>query len=217
MNKYYLVIVLFLMTLISFGKSKNTAEGYIITQKQDTIYGYFKLKTDKDKKIIYSKTQERIRFYDQDGKKFIYEAGSIKSFYFYYDFETLTFTTVPYFKNGQLFMKVISEKGFLNLYKFYPNGERGLANVYELAEFAYSLGDFGEKFFFYIIKPNGEILLMGKHTPKRIIHSFFADYPTLAEKIDSREYKYSDVYRMVREYNAWKRDTGDNKSSKTGN
>jgi len=45
---------------------------------------------------------------------------------------------------------------------------------------------------------------MGKHTPKQRIYSFFADYPELAEKIDSREYKYTDVYRMVREYNAWK-------------
>lgn len=206
MIRYYIFIVLVLFSLISFGKSKN-AEGYIITLSQDTIHGSFKLKTDKDKKLIYAKTQEKVVFFDQDGKKTIYDAGEIASFYFFYNFETLTFKTVPYFKNGQLFMKVISEKGYLNLYQFYPDGDKRLASVYELAEFTYSLGSFGERFFFYIIKPDGDILLMGKHTPKHRIYSFFADDPELAEKIDTREYKYTDIYRMVREYNAWKKET----------
>ncbi|MCD4732490.1 MAG: hypothetical protein K8R74_17950 [Bacteroidales bacterium] len=205
MIKYCITIILLLLSMLSFGKS-NFAEGYIVTLNQDTIYGSFKLKTYKNKKLIYSKTQEKIVFYNQDGKRTVYEAGAIKSFYFFYDFETLTFKTVPYFKKGKLFMKVISEKGNLNLYQFYPDSEKRLSSVYELAEYAYSLGGggFGEKYFFYIIKPDGTILLMGKHTPKQRIYSFFADYYELAEKIDSREYKYTDVYRMVREYNAWK-------------
>lgn len=205
MIRYYIIIILLVISIISLGKSKN-AEGYIVTLNQDTIYGSFKIKTDKNKKLIYAKTQVKIVFFDQDGKKTVYEAGAIKSFYFFYDFETLTFKTVPYFKKGKLFMKVISEKGNLKLYQFYPDSEKRLSSVYELAEYAYSLGGggFGEKYFFYIIKPDGTILLMGKHTPKQRIYSFFTDYPELAEKIDSRQYKYTDVYRLVREYNAWK-------------
>ena len=203
MIRYYIIIILLLISIISLGKSKN-AEGYIVTLNQDTIYVSFKLKTEKNKKMIYAKTQEKIVFYDQDGKRTVYEAGAIKSFYFFYDFETLTFKTVPYFKSGKLFMKVISEKGNLKLYQFYPDSEKRLSSVYELAEYVYSTGGFDEKYFFYIIKPDGTILLMGKHTPKHRIYSFFANYPELAEKIDSREYKYTDVYRMVREYNAWK-------------
>lgn len=208
MTRYYITIVFVFFGLITHGKPKR-AEGYIITLDQDTVYGSFKLKTDKEKKLIYAKTQEKISFYDQDGKKTIYYPGEILSFYFYYDFETLTFKTVPYFKNGQLFMKVISEKGNLHLYQFYPDSEKRLASVYELAEYTYSSKGIGEKSFFYIIKPDGQILLMGKHTPKRRIFEFFIDYPELAQKIDSREYNYSDVYRMVREYNAWKKEKPD--------
>jgi len=147
MIKYCITIILLLLSMLSFGKS-NFAEGYIVTLNQDTIYGSFKLKTYKNKKLIYSKTQEKIVFYNQDGKRTVYEAGAIKSFYFFYDFETLTFKTVPYFKKGKLFMKVISEKGNLNLYQFYPDSEKRLSSVYELAEYAYSLGGFSEKYFF---------------------------------------------------------------------
>jgi hypothetical protein len=203
--RYYITIIFLLFSLLSNGKSKN-AEGYIITLAGDTIYGSFKLKTDRNKKLIYAKTQEKISFFEEGKRRTLYHAGEINSFYFYYDFETLTIKTVPYFKNGQLFMKVISETGNLHLYQFYPDSEKRLASAYELAEYAYSSKGFGEKFFFYIIKPDGSILLMGKHTPKHRIYSFFADYNELAEKIDSREYKYTDVYRMVREYNAWKKE-----------
>lgn len=213
MIKYYIVIVLLLVGFISFGKSKEKAEGYIITHSQDTIYGYFKLKTDRDKKINYAKTQEKICFVNKDGKKSYYDATEIESFYFFYNLETLTFKSVPYFKNGQLFMKVVSEKGNLNLYQLYPDSEKRLTSVYELAEYAFSMVGSGEKFFFYIIKPSGQFLLMGKHTPKNRIQSFFDDYPELAEKIDSREYKYTDVYKMVREYNAWKKELEDTISS----
>lgn len=203
--RYYFIIVFLLISILLSGKSKSNAEGYIITTAQDTIYGFFKLKTDKDKKLDYAKTQEKICFINKEGKKTYYTPGGIKAFHFFYNFETLTFSTVPYFKNGQLFMKVISEKDYLYLYQFYLDNEKRLANAYELAEFAYSSGDFGEKYFFYIVKPDGKILLMGKHTPKNKIFSFFADCPELADKIDSRQYKYTDVYRMVREYNAWKK------------
>ena len=215
MIRYYITVVLLLFGLLSFGKSKKPkkAEGYIITYNQDTIYGSFKLKTDKDKKLIYAKTQEKVSFFNQDGKRTLYKPGEIESFYFFYDFETLTFKTVPYFTNWQLFMKVISEKGNLHLYKFYPDSDKRLSSVYELAEYIYSSGSFDEKFFFYIIKPDGEILFMGKHTPKRRIYSFFNDYPELAEKIDTRQYKYTDVYKMVREYNAWKEEMENASSS----
>lgn len=212
MIKYYILIVFLLFWLTSVAKPKR-AEGYIITLDQDTVYGSFKLKTDKDKKLIYAKTQEKISFYDPDGKKTIYYPEEISLFYFYYDFETLTFKSVPYFKNGRLFMKVISESGNLHLYQFFPDSEKRLASVYELAEFTYSSGGLAEKFFFYIIKPDGEILLMGKHTPKRRIKAFFNDYPELAEKIDSREYNYSDVYKMVREYNTWKKEMANSAGS----
>lgn len=206
MIRYYIFIVLVLFSLISFGKSKN-AEGYIITLSQDTIYGSFKLKTDKDKKLIYAKTQEKISFFNEEGKRTVYHPGEIKSFYFFYNLETLTFKSVPYFKNGDLFLKVVSEKGNLRLYKLFPDGDKRLTSVYELAEYAFSTGLSGEKFFFCIIKPKGELLVMGRHTPKNKIRSFFTDYPKLFDKIDSREYKYTDVYRMVREYNVWKKET----------
>lgn len=204
MLKLYFTIVFILFGLLSFGKSKD-AEGYIITNNQDTIYGSFRLKTDRDKKLIYAKTQEKISFFNEEGKRTVYHPGDIKSFYFFYNLETLTFKSVPFFKNGDLFLKVVSEKGNLRLYQLFPDGDKRLTSVYELAEVAFSTGLSGEKFFFCIFKPNGEVLVMGRHTPKNKIRSFFTDYPELFDKIDSREYKYTDVYRMVREYNAWKK------------
>jgi len=201
MNRIFLLLVLFTISFTTLGKSKY-AEGYIVTLEQDTIFGRIKIKVDKEDVFLPSKVEDKIVFVPDGGKRTAYLPGSIRYFSFFYNFETLIYASVPYF-NGQLFMKVISENGFLKLYQFYPDEEKGLANAYELAEFVYA-ADFNTIRFFYILKPDGEFLFLGRHTPRNKILSFFGDDPELAEKIGSREYKYTDVYRMVREYNSHK-------------
>ncbi|MCB2219328.1 MAG: hypothetical protein KQI35_02955 [Bacteroidetes bacterium] len=203
MRRQYIIILFILLQTMAFGRAK-FADGYIITHQGDTIYGKIKIKVDKNEKLIPSKMQEKITFNNREGQRSVYEAGTIRSFYFFYDFETPTFVSVPFFKESNLFLKVIGEQGYLKLYQYYPIDEKGLSNAYELAEYVYGVFDFGERYFFYILKPDGDRLLMGKHTPKNKILEFFKEDTALAQKIDTREYGYADVYRMVREYNQWK-------------
>ena len=198
MNRILVLLILFAVSITTYGKSVY-AEGYIVTLEQDTVFGTIKIRVDNKDRFMPSKVEDKIVFKPDKGKRTTYEPGTIRYFSFFYNFETLTYASVPYF-NGQLFMKMISESGFLHLYQFYPDEEKGLANAYELAEFVYA-ADFSTISFFYILKPNGEFLFLGRHTPRNKILSFFGDDPQLAEKIKSREYKYTDVYRLVREYN----------------
>jgi hypothetical protein len=212
MQRQYIFILFILIQTVAFGRAK-TADGYIITHQGDTTYGKIKIKVDKNEKLMPSKLQEKIIFISRDGQRSVYEAGTIRSFYFYYDFETPTFVSVPFYKESNLFLKVIGDQGYLKLYQYYPMDEKGLSNAYELAEYVYGVFDLGERYFFYILKPDGGRLLMGKHTPKNKILEFFKEDPELAQKIDSREYGYADVYRMVREYNQWmEENTGSNPS-----
>lgn len=211
MNRIFLLWILFAISITTYGISKHGktvfAEGYIITFELDTIYGKIKIQVDENAKLLPSKIEDKVVFVPKKGKRKTYLPGAIRYFYFYYNLETITYASVPYF-NGQLFMRVISENGFLKLYKFYPDEERGLANALELAEFVYAT-DFKEANFFYILKPNGAYLFLGRHTPRNKILAFFEEIPELAEKIESREYKYTDVYRMVREYNKFMDDKQD--------
>lgn len=204
MLKINIIIASLLAFLTASGQIKYVS-GFVITNQQDTIYGDFNLITDMDKKLINAKYQERIAFTNNLGEKTFYEPGDIRSFQFFYDFETFRFASVPYFKNGWRFMKVISEKGYLKLYRLYvDNDKRLMASLYDLADFVYSpFGDFDQSFF-YLLKPDKSVLILGKHTPQQKILSFFGDCTEVAEKIASRRYCYTDVYRMVREYNHWK-------------
>ncbi len=206
MNRILLLFIVFLISVTTYGKSVY-AEGYIITLEQDTLFGSIRIRVDNDDQFMPSKVEDKVVFVPEKGKRTTYLPGAIRYFFFFYNFESITYASVPYF-NGQLFMKVISEKGFLKLYQFYPDEEKGLSTAYELAEFIYRT-DFNKVSFFYILKPDGAFLFLGKHTPRHKILSFFKEDPELAEKIESGEYRYTDVYRMVREYNSFMADNKD--------
>ena len=205
MNRISLILVLLFISITTFGKTYAGktiyVQGYIITLEQDTLYGKIKIWIDKNNKLMPSKIEDRVVFAPEKGKRKTYFPGSIRYFYFFYNLETITYASVPFFK-GQLFMKVISETGYLSMYWFYPDEDKGLSTAYNLAEFVYAT-DFREISFFYILKPDTTYLFLGRHTPRNKILDFFANNPEVAEKIKSREYNYTDVYRMVREYNKY--------------
>ncbi|HPE57371.1 MAG TPA: hypothetical protein PK904_13270 [Bacteroidales bacterium] len=203
MKKLFLLGSFILFAFALYAGTKKV-EGYIITNQGDTIYGKIRIKTDKEGRLEHAKLQDKLVFYNNDGVRKIYLPGSISSFYFYYDFQTPAFVSVNFYKDSHLFLMVIGDQGYLKLYKYYPSSDKSLSSAFELAEYVYGVNDFEERFFFYIIKPDGKKILMGKHTPQNKLIEFFSDNDEIAEKLRSREYNYADVYKMVREYNQWK-------------
>lgn len=209
MHRVFLILILFIASITSYGinahEKTKYADGYIITLEQDTLFGSIRIEVDNNDEYIPSRFENKVVFIPDSGNRTTYIPGSIKYFYFFYNFEMLTFASVPYY-NGYLFMKVISEKGFLKLYRFYPDKDLRISSAFDLAEIAYGT-NFDKAGYFYILKPDGSFLFLGKHTHKRKITTFFKEDPLLAEKIASGEYKYTDVYRIVREYNRYMTDT----------
>ena len=136
MNRTFLFLILFAISASTYATSVHVP-GYVVTLEQDTIFGEIKIKIDNNSHFIPSSVEDKIVFVPNKGKRKKYVPGSILYFFFFYNFESVTYATVPYF-NGQLFMRVISETGFLKMYHYYPDDEKGLSSVYELAEFVYA-------------------------------------------------------------------------------
>lgn len=202
--KHYFVFIAFLFYSVSTFAYAKKADGYIITNAGDTIYGKIKVKLNKEEKIKFATLQDQVIFYDEEGKKTIYLPGEIRSFYFYFNEQTPSFVSVEFYKSSQLFLMVIGDQGYLKLYKYYPGDEKSLASAYELAEYVYGVKDFDELYFFYVLKPDGERLLLGRHTPQNKLISFFEEHTEIRQKLESREFNYADIYKIVRMYNQWK-------------
>ena len=201
MKQFTLICLLLSVVLFSRADFKY-APGYIITPDNDTVYGSVRITVDQDDQLLPADIQNRMIFVSRTGTRTTYLPGSISYFHFFYNFQNITYASVPFF-NGQLFMQKISEKGYVNLYRYFHGNRNGISNTYELAEYAYQT-DFPDNNFFYLVKPTGEFLFLGKHTPRGRVSSFFSDDPQLKRKIESRRYTYTDVYRMVREYNRFR-------------
>jgi len=57
--------------------------------------------------------------------------------------------------------------------------------------------------YFILIKGNGDMINAKWDTFYKKMPSFFSDYPQLSKKIKARDYKFTDIYRLVRYYNKW--------------
>ncbi|GAB4312976.1 MAG: hypothetical protein Kow00127_03750 [Bacteroidales bacterium] len=185
------------------------ADGYVVTLSGDTLYGKIKIWVDAGEELLYARMQDRIHFRELGSRKrFSFLPAEIKLFYFYYNFSTPTFESVPFYKEGALFLELVDNRGALRMYRYYPEGEKSLASAYELAEYVYDAPGFGERYFFYLINESDEVCLIGKHTPRQKMVRYFGSCPAVARKIDNREYGYTDIYRIVREYNDCIRNPG---------
>ena len=128
MNKQIPILVFLTICLSALGQSK-MVDGYVITNKGDTLYGQLKIEVDQNDKLEHAKLQNEINFVNKDGESNVYLPGNIHSFYFYYNFYTPIFASVKFYKESELFLMVIGDQDYMKLYKYYPMNEKSLTSA----------------------------------------------------------------------------------------
>ena len=181
MKTHLLFTILMLFCCVSMFAQINFLDGYIINNKNDTIYGQIKYTTPalRSSKVIFMKAGET--------EKVTYKPFQIKGYYVaetsydskIYDIDL----SLPY--GFGAFMERRNE-GIVKLYYYWnTDKERGFTQTF--------------------IENDGDYLLEVDYVGfKRQMTRYFEDFPKLQSKIKQGTYKKKDLEQIVAEYNEWK-------------
>ncbi len=189
---------------------KKNMPGYYITNNNDTVFCHFSIDFDLFEKIKLRPLQYKIEYIDSAGAKHKFKAGEIKRFFFSidtlsYSFVTIrnTFNTERAFHTDSVIFANILIDGYVKLYKiFYETSGGFMQGPYETAVPPIHNN---KGFNYYVKKGTGEPDGVRQLYFRKDITDILNDYQELVNKINNKEYKYSDMEKVISEYNAWKR------------
>lgn len=196
MKKSLLVTVLVLLFATSLEAKRE--EGVIITINEtinaELIIPYHLL----EKQPNYKAMQRGIRYVDNEGKKRRVKPSDVIRF----EFDS----------NGKSY-KMVSMRGkegagmVLGLRKNFFALELVSGNV-KLYKMVYEDKNFSSDSFTtdherYILERDGILKVPHAINFRNEMVAYFAEYPALVEKIQSKEYRYSDLEKIVNDYNRW--------------
>ncbi|HKR07050.1 MAG TPA: hypothetical protein VJY62_20600 [Bacteroidia bacterium] len=203
----FLSVLFLFQTASVYGKKK--IPGYYITNSNDTVSCEFLVGFDLFEKIRILPLQYKIECIDSSGIKHKFKPGDVKGFLITVD--TVSYSFVPIrntmhveraFHTDSIIFANILVDGYVKLYEIFfeksggsmpgPNGTMtptggGVGSIYYLEK--------GRS------EPDGVRRLFFRKDISRILY----DNQKLVDKINNKEYKYSDTKEIVAEYNAWKR------------
>jgi len=207
MRSLFIILSLLLLSHYSFARLTEK-EGYYVTMENDTLYGTIKIRTDFNDDPYFFMIQYGAFYEDSLDNSFILNPDEVKCFVFFHEIEYIKFVSVEYYPNYRLFLRAVSEEGFVNLYVHYKNVVDTRTDFKSLSFYLLEYPASSEEDFFFLLKPDGEAVKYGKYSGRKNIARFFSDYPELHAKIERGLYGYTAIYRMVREYNQWKAEKG---------
>lgn len=155
----------------------------------------------------YQKIQQRVQYYDAVGKKQTLWPEDAKEIQFTYGQENVRMISVvnsiglgnPLASSNQIFLKLEID-GHLKLYSyFYSQSSPGMVNP--------ATGIMGGGYSYnmdrYVLqKGDGELKKIKGASFKKDMSEYFSDCPSLAQKIENKEFRKDDLESMVNIYNA---------------
>ncbi len=203
MKKFIVFIIVTLFSSIAFGNFKNI-EAWYITHNSDTVRGTMIIPLDEEGGINFAKLQWRISFMDTTGNYYRIHPGEIKSFTIVNGLEKIRYNSIETSPDNYVFARLVID-GSINLYFFYKEVlEGGWVEGSYIKNYFLGYPTSAKLDYFILIKENGEVAEARWDTFYKKIPPFFSDYRQLSKKIRTKEYKFTDIYRIVREYNRWK-------------
>lgn len=229
-QKKIFISLLFIFQLItSFADSAFAAikniDGYYITTSDDTVRCTFLVPYDSHFEFPkYLTLQQKMVAMDKLGKKTKLIPFTTRKCVMKMDSALMTFVSIknPLVKSngktGFIFLKQIV-KDYLSVYEYY--GKLTAEMSYSYPSGGYNPGGFyggygsttvtyGESVNYFLQKENGELSLIQYLSFNHDLAIYFADYPALAKKIQTDEYRKKDILKIASEYNTFIRDKEDN-------
>lgn len=205
--------LLFITGLLAFSVTLQGAlaekEGYYITMDGDTVSGMLKIRIDYLGEPYFARIQYGIFFEDSINGLISLRPDSVRRFSFFHEYEWHNFVSIEYYRGFRLFLKLLIEGDGVCLYAHFRQVVDTRTDFGNLAYYLLEYPSSSERDAFFLVKASGENLKYNKYSGKKNISHFFADYPALNRKIKRGLYRYTAVYKMVREYNVWYGEEGD--------
>ena len=219
-----LFVALFAVLITTSFAAIKKVNGYYITLTDDTVRCTFLVPYDSKFEFPkYLNLQKRIDVMDAAGKKTKLIPFTTRKCVMQMDTMQMIFVGMKNpmskskGKSGSIFLKQIV-KNYLSVYEYYgevsvnatyynnsPYGSPGYYGGYSTVKVPV-----GESLSFFLQKENGELKLIPYITLKQDLVTYFADYPALAKKIQSDEYRKKDILKIAAEYNKFILDKEDN-------
>lgn len=187
--KYFILIKLIL--LLNAGKLSAQLDsllyqGYIISNAGDTLFGQIRLSDN-------FKNQKYITYVDRLGAEVVYHADRLGG-YGIGDSVHYVSRPTPYLYSGlfaesHVFLK-LTIQGPSNLYRYYS--QRSVLTLKR-----------GPGYFEVLEKPDGSWHEISLIFGWKNVADVFGEYPELADKIRSKEYRAEELPKIVEAYNEW--------------
>jgi hypothetical protein len=201
MRRYFGIICLLIAQLIGWAQME-VREGYCVTPSSDTLYGKFQISVDVDEKINLARVQWKVYFFDEMGKLIVFKPGELNSFFIKDSLENYHFHSIELYPNNYTFIRLLSD-GYLRLYVHYTEI---LAGGWDHINFTNNFLTYpkrSEEDYFIVQKSGEDVIRVQRFSMYRKLSEYISENADLASSIRKKEYVYTDIYRIVREYNEW--------------
>lgn len=200
MKRYFVFLLMFGISLSLIGQSV-VRDGFYVTTS-DTIYGQFLVPLDGEGELNLARLQWRVIFLDDENNTHFFKPGEIEGFSIQDSIETLQYFKLELYNNNYTFIRLISD-GYMRLYMHYTEMLAGGWSSIAFTNNFLTYPKRSEEDYFILHKSNQELIKVKRFSPKRKLYNYVSEYDDLALRIKTRKYGYTDVYRIVREYNTW--------------
>jgi hypothetical protein len=179
---------LFLSTLllgsIDLYSQNSFNKGYFVTLNRDTINCWLPITSSYNKKIIFKKNKNGVEEYIDTQNISCVNNG-------YTIYERIVFQDGKV--EGQLLLRLMIE-GSITLYMSIEMPEFN-------PSYAYTCSSFNSMKKNYVIKRNGQSILVPKKKFIKFLYPYLEDIPEISGKLGKKNYKYDDLLNIVDEYN----------------
>ncbi len=202
------VLYLMLLLFIGFSAGAKQAPGYIVLSAGDTIWVQFLVHGNK-KNANFTRNQEALVYYDQQGKKQYLMPAQAKAAGFVWGNDTIRVYSLP--NTVGIVPLSLDDDGF-QFFDLKENGKVKLFSFVEPSKTYHAGGAVGGVALALLVNPTSYFLQYEDQPLVRVrpmhfkedMADFFREHDKLVEKIYMGTYTVQDLAAMVREYNAFR-------------
>jgi len=137
----------------------------------------------------------------------VFKPDELKSFHIKDSLETYHFYSLELYSNNFTFVRLLSD-GYMRLYVHYAEVLSGGWDHINFTNNFLTYPKRSEEDYFIVKKPGEELVKVRQFSMVRKLSEYISENEDLAFRIKEKEYVFSDIYRIVREYNEWQSERG---------